>query len=107
MPSALQLALSFMITMGGSGFVLGPLLPTTWLLATGSFATTELHEVMVDAVAGLHEVVAVAIDSSHLPRWSSVVGSVVGGGGVYPSLSYSNLPCLFPSSFLCKNLSEL
>ena len=66
-PSAQQLALSFMIMVGGSGFVLGPSLPATWLPATGSFATIELHEGVVDAVVGLHEVMVVTTDNSRLP----------------------------------------
>ena len=91
---------------GGFGYVLGPLLPTTWLLEVGSSAAIGPHEVVVDTVAGLHEVAVITTDNSYLPRCSSVVGSVIVGGGVCPSHSYSNLPYLFPSSFLCESLSE-
>ena len=90
-----QLALSFMITMGCSGFVLGPSLPAMWLPVAGSSATI-----------GLHEVVVVTTNSSRLLRRSLIVGSVVVGGDICRSFSYSKFSCLFPFSFLCENLNE-
>ena len=80
---------------GGSSFVLGLALLAMWLPTAGSSVATLLHEVVV-----------IATDSSRLSRCSSIVGSVVGGGDISPSLCYSNLPCSFPSSFLCKNLNK-
>ena len=66
-PTLSALVLSFMIMMGGSGFVLGPLLLAMWLSVAGSSANTRLHEVVVDAAVGLHEVVVIVLTALVFP----------------------------------------